>query len=483
MKQRLILLIESFEEIAEDVRSSLELWNEGMIKFHFLRASRCLQKIESFFEGAQEEQERSQGLRAWQSCRNQMAGWHHKLADRLVQSGRSQEAERELEASLSFSSDDPAIHMKLAHLTLANCSLLVDKSIEDNMRYFAKTNLYEAIAAIRRARFSMQAYASIIGPDDPYLHMMGWLDQMEIKLSELYPVDFGIMENQRTMEQIRSEIASLIGLASVKQKMSEISNWIVFDRMRREQGYKQEPISLHMVFSGNPGTGKTTVARLLAELFRALGVLKKGHIVEVDRSQLVAEYVGQTAVKTSERIKEAIGGVLFIDEAYALTRSDGNDFGIEAVDTIVKAMEDKRGEFVVVLAGYPAEMKHFLKSNPGLHSRFNNQIHFPDYTIPELMQISDALLQKKQFRMTDGAKVIFRRLLKDQVIKNPERHGNGRLVRNLLEEAILDKASYVVQQSDSKISNLDVIDETIIKAVEQDMMQAPIHTSMLSREY
>ena len=156
---------------------------------------------------------------------------------------------------------------------------------------------------------------------------------------------------------------------------------------REKQGLKTVPVSQHLVFSGNPGTGKTTVARILAQLYKEIGVLSSGHLVEVDRSGLVAGYVGQTAIKTQEKIDEAIGGVLFIDEAYTLVKEQSNDFGQEAIDTLLKAMEDNRRNLIVIVAGYTNEMNKFIESNPGLKSRFNKYIEFPDYSLCELEQI------------------------------------------------------------------------------------------------
>ncbi|MNC18344.1 Stage V sporulation protein K [compost metagenome] len=224
-----------------------------------------------------------------------------------------------------------------------------------------------------------------------------------------------------------------------------------------------------MVFSGNPGTGKTTVARIVGSIFQAMGILQKGHVVEVDRSDLVAEYVGQTAVKTMGKLKEAYEGVLFIDEAYSLTRSTDHDFGIEAVDTIVKEMEDKRNKLVVILAGYPQEMKGFLNSNPGLHSRFNHQIEFDDYSLDELMRINSLMLSKRQYRLTEDASWKLREMLQQEMVRKPHTHGNGRLVRNYLEEMILTKASLTVERKkrDGVTAELDLIDSEVAARVAQ----------------
>ena len=182
------------------------------------------------------------------------------------------------------------------------------------------------------------------------------------------------------------ELDALIGLQAIKHDVKELIAYVKVQKLREESGLKSVPASLHLVFTGNPGTGKTTVARIIAKLYKQIGVLSSGQLVEVDRSGLVAGYVGQTALKTQQKIEEAMGGILFIDEAYALAK-EGNDFGQEAVDTVLKAMEDNRSDFVVIVAGYTEPMERFIESNPGLKSRFNKYIEFADYTMEELTAI------------------------------------------------------------------------------------------------
>ena len=208
---------------------------------------------------------------------------------------------------------------------------------------------------------------------------------------------------------------------------------------------KTADITKHMVFSGNPGTGKTTVARMLAEIYHCLGVLRKGQLVEVDRSGLVRGYIGQTATRVQEVIEEALGGVLFIDEAYALTvgKSEG-DFGQEAVDTLLKAMEDHRDDLVVVVAGYTELMEQFLNSNPGLRSRFSNFIFFPDYTADELMGILHLNLKSREYVLSEAAEEKARALIEYRVAHKPDNFANGRDVRNFMEHAIANHATRVV---------------------------------------
>ena len=199
-----------------------------------------------------------------------------------------------------------------------------------------------------------------------------------------------------------AELNSLIGLHQIKNDVNGLIGLVKMKRIRESKGLKSVPVSLHLVFTGNPGTGKTTVARILAQLYKEIGVLKKGQLIEVDRSDLVAGYVGQTALKTQEKIKEAMGGILFIDEAYTLAK-EGNDFGQEAIDTILKSMEDNRDEFIVIVAGYDEPMQKFINSNPGLKSRFNKYFHFPDYSSDELIDIFKMMIRQYDYTITDDA--------------------------------------------------------------------------------
>ncbi len=242
------------------------------------------------------------------------------------------------------------------------------------------------------------------------------------------------------MKQARAQLNALVGLENVKKLACELEAFITVQKRRQQAGLAAEPLVLHMIFSGSPGTGKTTVARILGELFHHLGVLPKGHLVEVERADLVGEYIGHTAQKTREQIRRAMGGILFIDEAYSLARGGEKDFGKEAIDTLVKAMEDHKDQLLLILAGYDQEMEAFLATNPGLRSRFPIQIKFPDYTVLQLETIAKQMLAARQYRLSvDGQKALRRQLVAASV-SGELTCGNARLVRNLIEKAIRKQA-------------------------------------------
>ena len=248
-------------------------------------------------------------------------------------------------------------------------------------------------------------------------------------------------QHEGELDELLEELSSLVGLDDVKRQVNTLVNLIQVQNMRAALGMKSADISKHMVFSGNPGTGKTTVARLLAKIYRALGVLRTGQLVEVDRSGLVRGYVGQTATQTQEVIERARGGVLFIDEAYALTVGKGeNDFGQEAVDTLLKAMEDHRDDLVVIVAGYTDLMERFLDSNPGLRSRFSNFIHFADYSADQLLAILLRNLAKEEYQLSPAAESQAWEMIKDRVAHKPANFANARDMRNFMEHAIANHA-------------------------------------------
>ena len=265
-------------------------------------------------------------------------------------------------------------------------------------------------------------------------------------------------ERKKNLDKYLEQLNSLVGLDSVKQDLANLINLIKIRKMREERGMQQPDITLHLVFSGNPGTGKTTVARLLAKIYKELGVISQGQLVEVDRSDLVVGYIGQTAIKTAEVIDSAIGGVLFIDEAYTLTnRHDEKDFGQEAVDTLLKRMEDNRDDLIVIVAGYTDLMEDFVNSNPGLKSRFNKSIFFKDYTGDELFQIFMSMCDKQEYVPNAAAKTYIKAYLTARAKAHEENFANARDARNYIERCIERQASRLVtipEISDTQLRTL-----------------------------
>jgi len=277
-------------------------------------------------------------------------------------------------------------------------------------------------------------------------------DQLLLKNEEnTYPLS---KNDDSNLEEINKELDEIVGLKEVKEYIYSLQSHILMQEKRRQQGLITSDVNKHMIFTGNPGTGKTTIARLISRYMKAIGALSQGQLVEVTRADLVAQYVGQTAPLTLKVIKSALGGVLFIDEAYSLYRGEQDSFGLECIDMIVKAMEDYRDDLIVILAGYDKEMEGFLESNSGLKSRFPNIIHFPDYTGEELYQIACIQAKSKGYVLSDDIHDYLVEYFNNIQSKKAREAGNGRLARNVIEDAILNQSKRIININSDDLNTL-----------------------------
>lgn len=270
--------------------------------------------------------------------------------------------------------------------------------------------------------------------------------------------DSDLIKERQGMAAIYAEMERLIGLEQVKKMVLEIEAFAEIQKLRREQQLNTGGTVLHCVFKGNPGTGKTTVARIMAKMLKEIGILEKGHLVEIERADLVGEYIGHTAQKTREQVKKAMGGVLFIDEAYALARGDQKDFGREAIEVILKAMEDYRGNLIVILAGYPEEMEYFLSSNPGLKSRFPLHIDFPDYSLKDLGAIAEQMYGERDYALTEAGADTLALALETYLKKDGKNHGNARLIRNIAEASIRAQAVRLLEGRSGQLNKSNLME-------------------------
>ena len=284
-------------------------------------------------------------------------------------------------------------------------------------------------------------------------HLFAVLDGVKTDLLSLLPGSY-----RGELEAVKAEMDQIVGLTEIKEYIFSLEKNYKVQEMRKAQGLPVSNVSMHMIFTGNPGTGKTTIARLVSKYLKAIGVLSGGQLVEVSRADLVGKYVGHTAPLTMQVIKSAIGGVLFIDEAYSLYRGKDDSFGLEAIDTLVKGMEDNRDDLIVILAGYTKEMETFLTANSGLQSRFPNIIEFPDYSGEELQKIAEINATSRGYRLSEDAKSALLDYFCVIQAMGDRTSGNGRLARNVIESAILAQSRRVLEQSDAQLDLLQKCD-------------------------
>ena len=295
-------------------------------------------------------------------------------------------------------------------------------------------NLFEKCIGLQAKRLSAKSAVEAVEKEELSLIT-------EEDIPEIYKKEKSI-----TVDEVLKKLHNFVGLSSVKKEVKSLINYLKVEKARAEKGGKETELNLHFVFKGNPGTGKTTVARILADVFKAMELLSKGQLVEVDRSGLVAEYVGQTAPKTNRVIDNAMGGVLFIDEAYALApKGGGTDFGKEAIDTLLKRMEDERGKFIVIAAGYSKEMEGFINANPGLASRFTKYIDFEDYTPEEMKDIFKSMVNSKGMVLGEEVEEILKKMFDDIYNNRDKNFANGRTVRNIFEMVLQDQAGRIAE--------------------------------------
>ncbi|GAA0777753.1 hypothetical protein GCM10008908_33410 [Clostridium subterminale] len=315
-----------------------------------------------------------------------------------------------------------------------------------SMRDFVDSNIYKPLAEfkLKNTIEDNNVFLSVNNSE-----LMVQIDDEFIKLIDIMP-----QKNVSGIDDVKKELEGIVGIESVKQYIFGLEDNLKIQRLRENAGFKATNISMHMIFTGNPGTGKTTIARIVAKYLKALGILSQGQLREVTRADLVGQYVGQTAKLTNDIIKSSLGGVLFIDEAYALCRDKHDTFGLEAIDTLVKGIEDNREDLVVILAGYKEEMEEFLKTNSGLKSRFPNLINFEDYTPEEMYEISFITAKSKGYKVSEDCKEQLIKLFEKNQIKGKNDSGNGRLARNVIEKAILNQSKRLIVDTNAPMDLL-----------------------------
>ena len=375
-------------------------------------------------------------FRSWRKGRNRLA--LSKLPDNLAQLLKMLlEIEHGISAACGDSDDAPEIIQPVIALILHAVGFVAQEASRENA-VAARTRLHQLVGWIESFFATNGIECNIKVVDD-------------ILCAADESPHTSLLETQQQSQSIQHELAELnqlVGLAHVKEEVQSLVNLIKVRELRNSHGMPMPDLSMHLVFLGNPGTGKTTVARLISRIYAALGILSRGHLVETSRADLVAGYIGQTAIKVDEVVRSAIGGTLFIDEAYSLA-GDGQDYGAEAIATLLKLMEDNRSDLVVVVAGYPAEMEKFLSSNPGLRSRFNKYFNFEDYDADEACQILDSMCVRSGYNLCEDTKSEFRRIINQNLEECPEQYANARTVRNIFESMLMNHATRVAGLSNA----------------------------------
>ena len=337
---------------------------------------------------------------------------------------------------------------------MSDFSYLIDSNPSNSNAYYSRGLIYQNMGKTQSALKDFSKVAELEPDRDKIQDIIAGLER-NIQKNFVNASANRVNGQFDNLDELIERLNNSIGLEKVKNEVSTLVNLVLMNNKRKERGLNAVPVSLHLVFTGNPGTGKTMVARLLSRIYQQMGLLSKGHLIEVDRSGLVAGYVGQTALKVKEVVDQAIGGVLFIDEAYALASETGeSDFGQEAINTLLKAMEDNRDDLIVIVAGYPDKMKQFLTSNPGLQSRFNKFIHFDDYSAYELILMIELRCLESGFNLTPEAKGCLKRFFNKMNRSDYNKFGNGRGARNLFEKAVANQANRVIQIQDCSDSDL-----------------------------
>ena len=297
-----------------------------------------------------------------------------------------------------------------------------------------------------------------------------------ITLQKICKTDIDIVEDKRTLQELLGDLNNLVGLKEVKSKVNDLITYQKIQMLRIEKNLHSSKNTLHLAFTGNPGTGKTTVARIVGRIYKQIGLLSKGHFIEVSRTDLIAGYQGQTALKVKKVIENAKGGVLFIDEAYSITENEQSDsYGRECITELTKALEDYREDLVVIVAGYTEPMNNFFESNPGLKSRFNTFIQFENYQVEELDEILVSICNKNDYQLSEDARENIKVFFSNEINKKNENFANGRLVRNIYDDLVMNHAKRVAKISNPSIEDLSEIKATDFEILITKYINVPVH--------